>query len=81
MFHKASFATFIIVAALLLSAKYGYADGSFGVSYSQIIDDRSLGATGDYETALANRVKFEADGQLQAGDIYNAKSTPTLHLI
>ena len=73
MFHKASFATFIIVAALMLSAKFGYADGSLGVSYSQIIDDRSLGVTADYETQLADRVKFEADGNLQAGDIYNAK--------
>ena len=62
MFHKASFATFIIVAAMLLSAKFGYADGSLGVSYQQIIDDRSLGITGDYETQLADRVKFEVDG-------------------
>ena len=73
MFHKASYATFIIVAALMLSAKYGYAGGSLGVSYSQIIDDRSLGATGDYQTTLANSVNFEADAQVQAGDIYNAK--------
>ena len=73
MFHKASFAIFILVAAMLLSAKFGYADGSLGVSYQQIIDDRSLGITGDYETQLADHVKFEADGQLQAGGIYNAK--------
>ena len=73
MFRKASFATFILIAALLLSAKFGYADGSLGVSYSQIIDDRSLGVTGDYQTALTNRVIFEADAQVQAGDVYNAK--------
>ena len=73
MFHKASYATFILITAMFLCTKIGYADGSIGVSYSQIIDDRSLGITGDYETQLADRVKFEADGQLQAGGIYNAK--------
>ena len=73
MFHKASFATFILVTTVLLMTKFGYADGSLGVSYSQIIDDRSLGVTADYETQLADRVTFEADGQLQAGGIYNAK--------
>ena len=73
MFRKASFATFILITALLLSAKFGYADGSLGVSYSQIIDDRSLGLTGDFKTALSNRVNFEADAQVQAGGIYNAK--------
>ena len=73
MFRKASFATFILMTALLLSAKFGYADGSLGVSYSQIIDDRSLGLTGDYTTAISDRVTFEADGKLQAGGIYNAE--------
>ena len=73
MFRKASFVTFILVAAMLLTAKSGYADGSLGVSYSQIIDDRSLGVTADYEKQLANRVNFEADAQVQAGGIYNAK--------
>ena len=47
--------------------------GSLGFTYSQIIDDRSLGVTADYETELTKRVMFEADGQIQAGDIYNAK--------
>ena len=73
MFRRASFATFILITALLLSSKFGYADGSLGVSYSQIIDDRSLGLTGDFKTALTNRVNFEADAQMQAGNIYNAK--------
>lgn len=73
MFRKASFATFILVTAMLLTAKFGYTDGSVGFTYSQIIDDRSLGVTGDYKSALTNRVNFEADAQVQAGDIYNAK--------
>ena len=72
MFRKTSFATLILITAMLLIAKYGNATGSLGVSYSQIIDDRSLGVTGDYQTALTDRVIFEADGNLQAGDIYNA---------
>lgn len=45
---------------------------SVGVTYSQVIDDRSLGLTGDYQSQLSERVTFEADAQLQAGDIYNA---------
>ena len=73
MFHKASYATFILITAMFLCTKIGYAGGSLGVSYSQIIDDRSLGATGDYQTTLANSVNFEADAQVQAGGIYNAK--------
>ena len=31
-----------------------------------------MGATGDYQTTLANSVNFEADAQVQAGGIYNA---------
>ena len=73
MFRKASFTIFLLANLLLLSTQFGYANGSLGVSYSQIIDDRSMGITGDYETQLAERVTFEADGNLQAGDIYNAK--------
>ena len=73
MLRKSSFAIFLLASTLLLSAKFGYADGSLGVSYSQIIDDRSLGLTGDYMTLISDRVTFEADGQLQAGGIYNAK--------
>ena len=73
MFRKASFAALILITAMLLSTTFGYAAGSLGISYSQIIDDRSLGITGDYQTALADRVHFEADAQMQAGDIYNAK--------
>ena len=47
--------------------------GNAGVSYSQIIDDRSFGVTGDYEAAISDRVRFEADAQVQSGDIHNVK--------
>ena len=43
--------------------------GSIGLAYSQIIDDTSLGLTGEYEYD-ANRFDFEIDGQLQTGDLY-----------
>ena len=62
----------IAITLMLLFATFGHAN-SLGFTYSQIIDDRSLGATGDYQTALADRVNFEADAQVQAGDVYNAK--------
>ena len=62
-----------IVAILLFTAQSLYADGSVGVTYSQIIDDRSAGIAGDYTTKISDRVNFEADVQVQIGDIYNAK--------
>ena len=62
--------TITMLLALMFTA-CAYAN-SFGVSYSQIIEDRSLGVTGDYETQLSDRVKFEADAQGQAGDVYSA---------
>ena len=62
----------IALSTMLLLFAYAATANTVGFTYSQIIDDRSLGATGDYETQLADRVKFEADAQLQAGDIYNA---------
>ena len=63
----------IALSAMLLLFAYAATANTVGFTYSQIIDDRSLGVTADYETQLADRVKFEADGQLQAGGIYNAK--------
>ena len=63
----------IALSIMLLLFAYAATANTIGFTYSQIIDDRSLGITGDYKTALANRVNFEADAQLQAGDIYNAK--------
>ena len=63
----------IALSTMLLLFAYAATANTIGFTYSQIIDDRSLGVTADYETQLADRVKFEADGNLQAGDIYNAK--------
>ena len=63
----------IALSAMLLLFAYAATANTIGFTYSQIIDDRSLGATGDYQTALAERVNFEADAQVQAGDIYNAR--------
>ena len=62
----------IALTIMLLLFAYAAIANSIGFTYSQIIDDRSLGATGDYQTALADRVNFEADAQVQAGDVYNA---------
>ena len=66
-----SFATIAMLLMFMFAASVHA--NSIGFTYSQIIDDRSLGATGDYETTLADRVNFEADAQVQAGDIYNAR--------
>ena len=63
----------IALSLMLLLFAYAATANTVGFAYSQIVDDRSLGVTADYETQLADRVKFEADGQLQAGGIYNAK--------
>ena len=63
----------IALSLMLLLFAYAATANTVGFAYSQIIDDRSLGVTADYETQLADRVTFEADGNLQAGDIYNAK--------
>lgn len=49
------------------------AEGNVGMTYSQIIDDRSFGATGEYTTPISNRVTFDAAATVNAGDIYNAK--------
>ena len=63
----------ICFAVVLFATQCADASGNVGVSYSQIIDDRSFGVTGDYETAISDRVKFEADAQIQSGDIHNVK--------
>jgi hypothetical protein len=67
----------ISIALSVMLLLFAYATtataNTIGFTYSQIINDRSLGLTGDYQTALANRVQFEADAQIQAGNIYNAK--------
>ena len=66
------------IGVLLLGQCAEASSANVGVSYSQIIDDRSFGVTGDYETAISDRVKFEADGSLQAGDIHNVKVNTNL---
>ena len=68
--------TFMVILLIgsigsILCASVANADGTVGFTYSQIIDDKSLGVTGEYERELTERVTFEADGQLQTGDIYN----------
>ena len=62
---------FLVVIALSSLCDYAFGN-SLGLTYSQIIDDRSLGITGDYSADLTERVTFEADVQAQAGDVYNA---------
>ena len=62
----------IALSAMLLLLAYTATANTVGFTYSQIADDRSIGFTGDYETQLTDRVKFEANGNIQAGDIYNA---------
>ena len=58
-----------IAAVALVFVTSLYAD-SVGVTYSQILDDRSLGITADYSNAISDRITFEADGTLQAGDVF-----------
>ena len=62
---------FFIAAMILIFASSVYAN-SIGVSYQQIIDDRSFGLTGDYTAPIGERITFEADAQIQGGDIYNS---------
>ena len=64
---------FVCVIGMFLLDQCVEASGNVGVSYSQIIDDRSFGVTGDYETAISERVKLEADAQIQSGDIHNVE--------
>lgn len=62
----------VLIVAVMLSllCATAYA-GSVGLSYSEILEDRSLGITGDYATDLTDRVAFESDAQVQIGDVYN----------
>ena len=70
MNRKFSVASITMLIALMFATLASA--NSVGVSYSQIIEDRSLGVTGDYETQLSDRVTFEANAQGQAGDVYSA---------
>ena len=60
----------LIASMTLIFATSLYAN-SIGISYQQIIDDRSFGLTGDYTALIGERITFEADAQIQGGDIYN----------
>ena len=60
----------IAMLLTLMFAACAYAN-SVGVSYSQILDERSWGITGDYQSPIGERINFEADATLQGGDVYN----------
>lgn len=64
-----------MIATLLVAlifATGAFAEGNIGVSYSEILEDRALGVTGAYNTALSERVSFEVDASIQSGDVHNA---------
>ena len=63
----------MLVVGVLFGVQGSYADGNIGITYSQIIDERSGGLTGAYATDLSDRVAFEADGNFQTGDVHNLK--------
>lgn len=48
-----------------------FADGSIGLTYSEVLGDRSIGLTGSFDADISDRVRFEADGQAQGVDVYN----------
>lgn len=64
------FSRFLILAMfmMLIFSIQSFAD-SLGFTFNQIIDDRSLGLTGDYDTRF-RRVDFSIDGQLALGDVH-----------
>ena len=66
-------AAVVCLAIVLIYSQCAEASGNVGVSYTQIVDDRAFGLTGDYETAISDRVQFEADAQVQSGDIHKVK--------
>ncbi|MDE0685613.1 MAG: hypothetical protein OXI63_22015 [Candidatus Poribacteria bacterium] len=49
-----------------------WAEGKIGFSFSQVIDERSSGAVGEYERDFG-RYTVEVEGQIQSGDIYRGK--------
>lgn len=69
---KRVFTLLILAVSILFFVSLGYAN-SIGGTYSQVIDDRSFGLTGDYQTSLTDRVGLEIDAQGQAGDIYKGR--------
>ena len=51
---------------------YALSTGNIGFNFSQVIDDQSIGLTGEYNYD-GDGFGFEADGDLQSGDIYRGK--------
>ena len=64
--------TLILMLLTMMFTACAYAD-SVGLSYTQIIDDRSFGLTGDYQSQVTDRLAFEGNLNAQAGDIINAR--------
>ena len=64
--------TALLIALIAAFSMCAYAN-SVGITYTQIVDDKSLGVTGDYQSQLTDRVTLEADANAQAGDIINAR--------
>ena len=61
------------LACLLAHSVFANSEGNIGVTYNQIIDDRAGGFVGDFKHNFG-AFDFEADGQLQVGDIYRGKA-------
>ena len=62
---------FVVVIAVLLFAVAGAYGNTVGVTYSEVLGDRSAGLSGDYTIQLTERITFESDAIAQAGDAYN----------
>ena len=59
----------IFAMVLLALPSFAHAEGNIGFTFNQVVDDRSMGFTAGYKTD-GEKVDFEVDGQLQAGEIY-----------
>lgn len=62
-----------LLAALYFAVNAPAAAGGIGFTYSQVIDDQSMGLTAEYEHD-GETIDFEIDGHLQSGDIYRGKA-------
>lgn len=62
----------MICALLFVPPVFSESGGNIGLTYNQVIDDRSGGLLGEYSYG-AEMFDFEIDGDLQFGDIYRAK--------
>jgi len=61
----------VLIFAALATGQV-FAEGRIGFSFSQVIDERSSGAVGEWERDFG-RYSVEVDGQIQSGDIYRGK--------